>query len=287
MFEVEGGLLYPDTMVGTDSHSTMVNGLGIVGWGVGGIEALSVMLGQPIVMVLPAVVGVELAGFLQRGVTATDLVLEIVQTLRKEGVVGKFVEFFGEGVQCLSLADRATVANMAPEYGATMGFFPVDSTTLSYYRSTGRPASSVDLAGQYLRANSLFNTRESWKDIRYSETLRLDLSAVQPCVSGPKRPHDRILLKDLKTDFEMYWPGGAPDLTSFMARIRACVALFWADCFPLLAGAWQRLTTASRGLDEETSAPRGRSKPNAPTTCLMDRLSWHPLQVARTPRIQR
>ena len=226
VFEAEGGLLYPDTMVGTDSHSTMVNGtqpefrvftsginlifilpgLGIVGWGVGGIEALSVMLGQPIVMVLPDVVGVELGGVLQKGVTATDLVLQIVQALRKEGVVGKFVEFFGEGVRCLSLADRATVANMAPEYGATMGFFPVDEITLGYYRSTGRPASSVELAGQYLRENSLFNSRESWEGIRYSKALHVDLSSVQPCVSGPKRPHDRILLQDLKADFEMYTP---------------------------------------------------------------------------------
>mmetsp|Transcript_3680 Transcript_3680/g.8739 ORF Transcript_3680/g.8739 Transcript_3680/m.8739 type:complete len:927 (+) Transcript_3680:110-2890(+) len=194
-------LIFPDSMVGTDSHSTMVNGLGVVGWGVGGIEALSVILGQAVVMPLPEVLGVRLKGTLAEGVMATDLVLQVVQVLRQEGVVGKFVEFFGEGVQSLSLADRATVANMAPEYGATMGYFPPDEVTLAYYEQTGRGSDKVALARQYGRENLLLANTDT-DDVEYSRVIEVDLGSVQPCVSGPKRPHDRVALTELKSDFE-------------------------------------------------------------------------------------
>eukprot|EP00466_Bigelowiella_natans_P013214 jgi/Bigna1/72652/fgenesh1_pg.20_\ len=212
-------LIFPDSMVGTDSHSTMVNGLGVVGWGVGGIEALSVILGQAIVMPLPRVLGVRLTGELVEGVMATDLVLQVVQTLREEGVVGMFVEFFGEGVKSLSLADRATIANMAPEYGATMGYFPPDSVTLDYYRHTGRNPDTVELAHKYLAENMLLNDFSSCKvkdgcaalvdgaaksddAVQYSKVIEIDLKTVVPSVSGPKRPHDRVPLADLKQDFQ-------------------------------------------------------------------------------------
>eukprot|EP00916_Digyalum_oweni_P022095 GHVL01036671.1.p1 GENE.GHVL01036671.1~~GHVL01036671.1.p1 ORF type:complete len:791 (+),score=131.96 GHVL01036671.1:459-2831(+) len=194
------GVLYPDSVVGTDSHTTMIDGLGVVGWGVGGIEAEAVMLGQPISMVLPQVVGFELTGKMPAHSSATDLVLEVTQMLRKEGVVGKFVEFFGSGVRTLSLADRATVANMSPEYGATMGFFPVDEQSLKYLRQTGRPESKVQLIESYLRAQELFVT-ESSPIPSFSSKLHLDLSTVEPCVSGPKRPHDRVPLSQNKNDF--------------------------------------------------------------------------------------
>ncbi|CAN1339750.1 Aconitate hydratase 3, mitochondrial [Linum perenne] len=184
------GLLYPDSVVGTDSHTTMIDGLGVAGWGVGGIEAEATMLGQPMSMVLPGVVGFKLSGELRDGVTATDLVLTVTQMLRKHGVVGKFVEFYGNGMSRLSLADRATIANMSPEYGATMGFFPVDHVTLEYLKLTGRSDDTVAMIEQYLRANKLF--------VDYSE---LDLAEVEPCVSGPKRPHDRVPLKEMKDDW--------------------------------------------------------------------------------------
>ncbi|GAB5365537.1 hypothetical protein AAMO2058_001066700 [Amorphochlora amoebiformis] len=201
VFEAKNSnLIYPDSMVGTDSHSTMVNGLGVVGWGVGGIEALSVILGQPITMPLPEVLGVHLKGELSQGVMSTDLVLQVVETLRKEGVVGKFVEFYGEGVKTLSLADRATVSNMAPEYGATMGYFSPDKVTMDYYRQTGREAGLVELSEKYLGSNLLLAGGES--RINYSKILEIDLRSVVPCVSGPKRPHDRVVLSDLKKDFE-------------------------------------------------------------------------------------
>ncbi|CAN6457564.1 unnamed protein product [Victoria cruziana] len=196
------GVLYPDSVVGTDSHTTMIDGLGVAGWGVGGIEAEAAMLGQPMSMVLPGVVGFKLSGKLHNGVTATDLVLTVTQMLRKHGVVGKFVEFYGEGMGELSLADRATIANMSPEYGATMGFFPVDHVTLQYLKLTGRSDETVSMIEAYLRANKLFvDYNEPQQESVYSSYLELDLADVEPCISGPKRPHDRVPLKEMKADW--------------------------------------------------------------------------------------
>ncbi|KAH9606314.1 hypothetical protein KSS87_000229, partial [Heliosperma pusillum] len=196
------GLLYPDSVVGTDSHTTMIDGLGVAGWGVGGIEAEAAMLGQPMSMVLPGVVGFKMNGKLRDGVTATDLVLTVTQILRKHGVVGKFVEFYGQGMSQLSLADRATIANMSPEYGATMGFFPVDHVTLEYLKLTGRSDDTVSMIEHYLRANKMFvDYNEPQLERVYSSYLELDLAEVEPCMSGPKRPHDRVTLKDMKADW--------------------------------------------------------------------------------------
>ncbi|KAL3851208.1 hypothetical protein ACJIZ3_013090 [Penstemon smallii] len=196
------GILYPDSVVGTDSHTTMIDGLGVAGWGVGGIEAEAVMLGQPMSMVLPGVVGFKLTGKLRDGVTATDSVLTVTQILRKHGVVGKFVEFYGEGMSQLSLADRATIANMSPEYGATMGFFPVDHVTLQYLKLTGRSDDTVAMIEAYLRANKMFvDYNEPQQERVYSSYLELDLAEVEPCISGPKRPHDRVPLKEMKADW--------------------------------------------------------------------------------------
>uniref|UniRef100_A0A803MGI1 Aconitate hydratase n=1 Tax=Chenopodium quinoa TaxID=63459 RepID=A0A803MGI1_CHEQI len=196
------GLLYPDSVVGTDSHTTMIDGLGVAGWGVGGIEAEATMLGQPMSMVLPGCFGFKMTGKLRDGVTATDLVLTATQMLRKHGVVGKFVEFHGEGVGQLSLADRATIANMSPEYGATMGFFPVDHVTLEYLKLTGRSDETVAMIEQYLRANKMFvDYSEPQQERVYSSYLQLDLADVEPCISGPKRPHDRVPLKEMKADW--------------------------------------------------------------------------------------
>ena len=195
----QGMVAVPDTLVGTDSHTTMINGLGVLGWGVGGIEAEAAMLGQPIYMLLPEVVGFEMVGKLSPGTTATDLVLTATEQLRAEGVVGKFVEFFGEGVDNMSLADRATLANMAPEYGATMGFFPTDSVTLDYLSRTGRTEQEVRLVEDYMKAQGMFRTRA---DVPvYTKTLKLDISNVEPSLAGPKRPQDRIRLSDMKKEF--------------------------------------------------------------------------------------
>ncbi|KDO54657.1 hypothetical protein CISIN_1g001917mg [Citrus sinensis] len=196
------GMLYPDSVVGTDSHTTMIDGLGVAGWGVGGIEAEAAMLGQPMSMVLPGVVGFKLSGKLHNGVTATDLVLTVTQMLRKHGVVGKFVEFHGDGMGELSLADRATIANMSPEYGATMGFFPVDHVTLQYLKLTGRSDETVAMVEGYLRANKMFvDYNEPQQERVYSSYLELNLADVEPCISGPKRPHDRVPLKEMKADW--------------------------------------------------------------------------------------
>ncbi|KAB1201782.1 Aconitate hydratase 1 [Morella rubra] len=196
------GMLYPDSVVGTDSHTTMIDGLGVAGWGVGGIEAEATMLGQPMSMVLPGVVGFKLVGKLRDGVTATDLVLTVTQILRKHGVVGKFVEFYGEGMSELTLADRATIANMSPEYGATMGFFPVDHVTLQYLKLTGRNVDTITMIEAYLRANKMFvDYREPQVERVYSSYLELNLEDVEPCISGPKRPHDRVPLKEMKVDW--------------------------------------------------------------------------------------
>ena len=196
---------YPDTLVGTDSHTTMVNGLGVLGWGVGGIEAEAAMLGQPVSMLVPQVVGFRLTGKLKEGTTATDLVLTVTEALRKLGVVGKFVEFYGPGIAELPLADRATIANMAPEYGATCGIFPVDKETLNYLRLTGRSEDHIALVEAYMRAQGLFHTTDA-PEATYSATISLDLSIVEPSVAGPKRPQDRVLLSNAAASFQQQLP---------------------------------------------------------------------------------
>ena len=193
-------VVYPDSLVGTDSHTTMINGLGVLGWGVGGIEAEAVMLGQPIYMLMPEVVGFKMTGRLPEGVTATDLTLTVTQMLRKHGVVGKFVEFYGPGLSQMSLPDRATIANMSPEYGATMGFFPTDDETLSYLRRTGRDEALVRMVERYTKEQSIFRTDET-PDPLFADRLELDLSSVVPSVAGPKRPQDRIPLPEVKSSF--------------------------------------------------------------------------------------
>ncbi|TLF49783.1 aconitate hydratase AcnA [Halomonas urmiana] len=192
-------LAYPDTLVGTDSHTTMINGLGVLGWGVGGIEAEAAMLGQPVSMLIPKVVGFKLTGKLREGITATDLVLTVTEMLRKKGVVGKFVEFYGDGLKDLPLADRATIANMAPEYGATCGFFPVDDETLTYMRLTGRDDAQLALVEAYSKAQGLW--REPGDEPIFSDTLALDMTEVEASLAGPKRPQDRVALKDMKSAF--------------------------------------------------------------------------------------
>ena len=201
--EEENGTLiaYPDTLVGTDSHTTMINGLGILGWGVGGIEAEAAMLGQPIHMLVPKVVGMKLTGRLREGITATDLTLTVTQMLRRHGVVGKFVEFYGEGLGNMSLPDRATIANMSPEYGATMGFFPMDDETMRYMRRTGREEEHVQLVERYMKEQGLYRTDDT-PDPVFSETLELDLGEVETSLAGPKRPQDRITLPNMKETFE-------------------------------------------------------------------------------------
>jgi aconitate hydratase len=201
VFTNEAGVAYPDTLVGTDSHTTMVNGLGVLGWGVGGIEAEAAMLGQPVSMLIPQVVGMKLHGKLPQGATATDLVLTVTQILRKKGVVGKFVEFFGPGLADLPLADRATIANMAPEYGATCGIFPVDAETLRYLRFTGRPEHQIALIEAYYKEQGMFHGPGT-PDAVYTDTLDLDLATIETSMAGPKRPQDRVRLPDAKKSFE-------------------------------------------------------------------------------------
>ena len=195
-----GKVAVPDSLVGTDSHTTMIDGLGVVGWGVGGIEAEGVMLGQPIYMLMPEVVGMKLTGKLPAGATATDLVLTVTEILRKEKVVGKFVEFFGEGVSSMSLADRATIANMSPEYGATMGFFPIDVETLAYLRRTGRTEDEVQLVERYTKEQGLFRTDDAPAPT-FTKVVELDISTVEPSLAGPKRPQDRVALSQMKESF--------------------------------------------------------------------------------------
>src|SRR5271168_4236169 len=195
------GVCYPDTLVGTDSHTTMINGLGIVGWGVGGIEAEAGMLGQPVYLLTPEVVGVHMTGALREGVTATDLALHVTEMLRKQKVVGKFVEFYGPGAASLPLPDRATIANMAPEYGATMGYFPVDAESVNYLKATGRTKEQVEAFESYFKAQKLFGIPTKADGIVYSSDLELNLADVQPSVAGPKRPQDRISLPELKSKF--------------------------------------------------------------------------------------
>ncbi len=196
----KNGVYYPDSLVGTDSHTTMVNGVGVVAWGVGGIEAEAGMLGQPVYFLTPDVVGVEMKGKLAEGITATDLVLTVTEMLRSEKVVGKFVEFFGEGAATLSVPDRATIGNMAPEYGATMGFFPVDQATVDYLEATGRTAAEIDAFASYFKAQGMFGIPRAG-DVDYTKVVTLDLASIKPSVAGPKRPQDRIELGSLKSKF--------------------------------------------------------------------------------------
>ena len=193
---------FPDTLLGTDSHTPMINGLGVAGWGVGGIEAEACMLGQPLFMLIPEVVGFELTGSMKEGATATDLVLTVTKMLRQHGVVGKFVEFFGSGYDTLSVADRATIANMSPEYGATMGFFPIDNKTLDYLHLTGRDEDHIDFVEAYTKANNLWHDESD--DIEYSSTLTLDLGQVEPTLAGPKNPHEKVILSEMQGDFNMH-----------------------------------------------------------------------------------
>ena len=200
VFSSDKGEAYPDTVIGTDSHTTMINGLGVVGWGVGGIEAEAAMLGRSMPMLIPEVIGFRLAGALRPGATATDLVLTVTQMLRKKGVVGKFVEYFGPGLKSLPVADRATLGNMSPEYGATMGYFPVDDQTLTYLRLTGRSESQIKLIEAYCKAQGLFNSPDA-PEPKYTDTLELDLGSVVPSMAGPRRPQDRVALTAAKSDF--------------------------------------------------------------------------------------
>jgi len=240
--EAVGSLVaYPDTVVGTDSHTTMINGLGVLGWGVGGIEAEAAMLGQPVSMLVPQVVGYRLTGKLKEGATATDLVLTVTQALRKLGVVGKFVEFFGPGVAELALADRATISNMAPEYGATCGIFPVDEETLRYLRLTGRSEEQIALVEAYYKEQGLFHTAAT-PEAEYTETLELDLATVEPSVAGPKRPQDRVLLKDVAAGF-------AEQLPSLLAPTAKPLG-------SRTATAWQRGAVTDAALAEKAGTQR-------------------------------
>lgn len=228
--------IYPDTLVGTDSHTTMINGLGVLGWGVGGIEAEAAMLGQPCTMLIPQVVGFELKGKLRPGVTATDLVLTVTQMLRKKGVVGKFVEYFGEGVANLSIADRATISNMSPEYGATVGLFPIDEKVISYLRDTGRSEKAE-------RAEAYFKTQNCWgvegKDVKFSDTLNLDLSTVEPSMAGPSRPQDRSPLAQVRTSFRKF----------LLQRYQESLG----DFSTAKLSEWSQMSDSMKGLSHETA----------------------------------
>ncbi|MGH2762042.1 MAG: aconitate hydratase [Thermoleophilaceae bacterium] len=240
--ESRDGQAFPDTLVGTDSHTTMINGLGVLGWGVGGIEAEAAMLGQPVSMLIPQVVGFRLTGELPEGSTATDLVLTVTQMLRERGVVGKFVEFFGEGLARLPLADRATIGNMAPEYGATCGIFPVDAETLRYLEFSGRPPERVELVEAYCREQGLFHDEDS-EDAVYSDTLELDLGDVVPSLAGPKRPQDRVALSDAAVDFRA-------ELATFLNR----------ETYELYQG-WDKSSALSFPASDPPTANGGGAEP--------------------------
>ncbi|MGO9323884.1 MAG: aconitate hydratase [Terracidiphilus sp.] len=265
--EINGELLaYPDTLVGTDSHTTMINGLGVLGWGVGGIEAEAAMLGQPVSMLIPQVVGYKLTGKLREGATATDLVLTVTQALRKLGVVGKFVEFYGPGIAELPLADRATIGNMAPEYGATCGIFPVDAETLRYLRLTGRSEEQIALVEAYYKEQGLFHTTGT-PEAEYSQTLELDLATVEPSVAGPKRPQDRVLLKDAAASF-------AEQLPSLLAPTAKPLG-------SRTAAAWQRDTVTDTAIGVQDNEGPDRSSAAQPvaahvTTTVKERFHVDP-----------
>src|SRR3954466_9837925 len=209
----DAGVAYPDTLVGTDSHTTMINGLGVLGWGVGGIEAEAAMLGQPMSMLIPQVLGFKLSGALPEGATATDLVLTVTELLRKKGVVGKFVEFYGPGVSALPLADRATIGNMSPEFGSTCAIFPIDRETLRYLEFSGRPKELVDLVEAYAKEQGLWHDEHA-EEPTYSEHLELDLGDVVPSLAGPRRPQDRVTLTEAKASFRMALDGFLPEADS-------------------------------------------------------------------------
>ena len=248
------GVYYPDTLVGTDSHTTMINGIGVVGWGVGGIEAEAGMLGQPVYFLTPDVVGVELKGKLNEGITATDLVLSVTELMRREKVVGKFVEFFGEGTASLAVPDRATIANMAPEYGATMGFFPVDEATVDYLVATGRTEAEVAAFTAYFKAQGLFGVPRAG-EIDYTNVVTLDLTTIRPSVAGPKRPQDRIELGNLKGKFTELFSkpigenGFAKNAADLTKRIVTRARGRWRGRHQrrVDAGARQRAAARSRG----------------------------------------
>jgi aconitate hydratase len=260
----DDGVAYPDTLVGTDSHTTMINGLGVVGWGVGGIEAEAAMLGQPLSMLIPEVVGFELTGALPEGATATDLVLTCTQMLRQQKVVGKFVEFFGAGVAALSLPDRATLANMAPEYGATIGFFPVDEETLAYLRNTCRAREQVALVEAYCKEQGLFRSAGALDPV-FSDTLRLDLGAVVPSLAGPRRPQDRVALGDVKKSFRKELVAMVPG--DFAAASPEGVAA-WVAQGPADADVQEALRPATvRGRDTSFDVRHGAVVIAAITSC--------------------
>jgi aconitate hydratase len=265
--EINGELIaYPDTLVGTDSHTTMINGLGVLGWGVGGIEAEAAMLGQPLSMLIPQVVGYKLTGKLREGATATDLVLTVTQALRKLGVVGKFVEFYGPGIAELPLADRATIGNMAPEYGATCGIFPVDAETLRYLRLTGRSEEQIALVETYYKEQGLLHTAAS-PEAEYTQTVALNLGDVEPSVAGPKRPQDRVLLKDAATSFAQQLPSLlAPTAKPLGTRT---------------AAAWERTAISDTAIaTEENEGPTSSSAPTGTpfhvTTTVKERFNVDP-----------
>lgn len=298
--EVDGALrAYPDTCVGTDSHTTMVNGLGVLGWGVGGIEAEAAMLGQPVSMLIPRVVGFKLSGSIPAGATATDVVLTITEMLRKHGVVGKFVEFYGEGVAAVPLANRATIGNMSPEFGSTAAMFPIDDVTLDYLRLTGRSQENIALVEAYAKEQGLWH--DPSRELRFSEFLELDLSTVVPSISGPKRPQDRIELSDAKEQFrkdihnyvtiedgsvdealdESFPASDAPSFTHADSHTtetaRAASAANGANGRP--SSPVQVKTADGREFSWTTAPFRSRRSPPAPTrptlrSCLLPR-SWH------------
>src|SRR6266513_1630123 len=237
---------YPDTLVGTDSHTTMINGLGVLGWGVGGIEAEAAMLGQPVSMVIPQVVGVKLTGKLREGATATDLVLTITEMLRKHGVVGKFVEYFGPGLQDLPLADRATIGNMSPEYGATCGIFPIDKESLNYLRLTGRPEEQIALVEAYSREQGLFHD-EKTPEAEYSELLALDLATVEPSLAGPKRPQDRVPLSKARESFEQALPS--------LIKPKAAAKTSGAALLPEVGRSGSATTSPTKNWEAEGGSP--------------------------------
>ncbi|HMK14975.1 MAG TPA: aconitate hydratase [Burkholderiales bacterium] len=259
----KNNIYYPDTLVGTDSHTTMINGIGVVGWGVGGIEAEAGMLGQPVYFLTPDVVGVNLTGKLREGVTATDLVLTITEMLRKEKVVGKFVEFFGEGAASLAVPDRATIANMAPEYGATMGFFPVDDATIEYFKSSGRTTEEIDAFRSYFKAQGLYGIPRAGQ-IDYSKLLELDLASIKPSLAGPKRPQDRIELGDLKTKFTELFSKSVAD-NGYNKPAEELHRRFVTKLGVLASGATEPLMGGGSQKGEASSASEVEMKDDHPT----------------------
>ena len=274
------GVHYPDTLVGTDSHTTMINGVGVVGWGVGGIEAEAGMLGQPVYFLTPDVVGVHLTGKLREGITATDLVLTVTEMLRKHKVVGKFVEFFGSGTAALTLPDRATLANMAPEYGATMGFFPVDDITSDYLRNTGRSDEEVDAFQSYFKAQGLYGIPDAG-EIDYSSVVELDLNSIEPSLAGPKRPQDRVPLSGMKENFNALFSKSVAE-NGFNQSAENLERRYITDLADLSGNVC--VPIAGGGLQDQESAPAGngtQSKSNTSTVTEIEMMDNHPTPSVR------